>query len=414
MPGATPAERAAQCLELIAKNGKCTNKDVATIGKVRTDAGAYTQSQKMSFTGYCLCDVVESCNTVQQSAHAALKFERWLKPGAADASKTADTRKAQVTKTTVSSPNKLTDAQLAAYSATQKKAIESWVANGISVKSALQLAATVYGRRRTESEGFEYVNTVTLVSEDPEATMPETSEIASSATEAATKTPGLPALAVDESSAASEEATVIVTADENGKPVIGDVLEPPATPKEGVCKGEIGSMDARCGVHKLQGPCEGEGKSALSDGVCDWEVSPCDETDNFQVPGSSECCPAARTRWNAAYTVAQECCATDITNADGSCTVEESSDSADDSGAADCSTKAFYKELCKNAFTRKDCSSRGCGWNKKKDACFMRKSMKCRKITHKIKGDLYCKCLKFCKKPKGKKGKKCSGKGKLK
>merc|ERR550534_1292209 len=86
--------------------------------------------------------------------------------------------------------------------------------------------------------------------------------------------------------------------------------------------------------------------------------------------------------------------------------------------STDCSTKAFYKELCKNAFTKKDCSSRGCGWNKKKNACFARKSIKCKKITHKINGDLYCKCLKFCKSPKSKKGKgknsKCSGKGKLK
>merc|ERR1712048_1339449 len=111
------------------------------------------------------------------------------------------------------------------------------------------------------------------------------------------------------------------------------------------------------------------------------------------------------------------CCETDITDDDGTCTVEESAESADDS--ADCSTKAFYKELCKNAFMKKDCSSRGCGWNKKKDACFARKSIKCKKVTHKINGDLYCECLKFCKGPKKKsgKGKKksknvCSGKGK--
>merc|ERR1711972_617857 len=71
-----------------------------------------------------------------------------------------------------------------------------------------------------------------------------------------------------------------------------------------------------------------KGEPPLEDGIFCPEDGPngsgsaCDESDNYAVPGYDGCCPAARVVWDETYTNAIECCDTDITNMDGSCTVE--------------------------------------------------------------------------------------------
>jgi len=76
-----------------------------------------------------------------------------------------------------------------------------------------------------------------------------------------------------------------------------------AASKKMVCKGHDVSQDARCSVHKTQGPCEAEGVSPFSDGNCDWE----EEAGAGDVGGDAGATPAPVAAGATPAPVAADC-----------------------------------------------------------------------------------------------------------